>query len=323
MRSEIAALELNNTWSLVTLPPGKHAIGCKWIFKIKYHSNGNIERYKVRLVAKGFTQQEGLYYTETFSPVAKLATVQTLLAAASIQGWFLKQFDVQNAFLHGDLDEEMFMRKPLGFSKGYSSQVCHFNKSLYGLKQASRQLYQKFSNALLVFGFQQSKADYNLFTQLKNGSFISLLIYVDDIIVVSSHMESIEVLQGFLNDHFRIKSLGNLCYFLGIEVARSSIGISICQSKYELDILADAGSLGSRPFKLPMDENLKLHKDDGDILSDPLPYRRLVGRLLYLTITRPDLCYSVQHLSQFMAAPTTTHLQSAHHVLRYMKNAPR
>ncbi|XP_041000612.1 uncharacterized mitochondrial protein AtMg00810-like [Juglans microcarpa x Juglans regia] len=252
MRSEIAALELNNTWSLVDLPLGKRALGCKWIFKIKYRSNGSIERYKVRLVIKGFTQQEGLNYTKTFSPVAKLAIVRTLLATTSIQA---------------------------------------------------------------------VQSDYSLFTQLKNGSFTALLIYVDDIVVASSHMDSIEVLQRFLNDHFIIKSIGNLRYFLSIEVARSSKGISICQRKYALDILANAGSLGSRPLKLPMDQNLKLHKDDGDPLLDPLPYRRLVGRLVYLTITRPNLYYSVQHLSQFMTVPITTHLHAAHQVLRYIKNA--
>ncbi|KAF5460182.1 hypothetical protein F2P56_020069 [Juglans regia] len=322
MTSEISALELNNTWTLVELPPHKHSIGSRWVFKIKHNSDGTIERYKVCLVAKGFTQQEGLDYNETFSPVAKLVTLRTLLAVASIKGWFLWQFDIQNAFLHGDLEEEVYMRKPPGYLKGSPTQVCQLNKSLYGLKQASRQWYSKFSNALIVFGFQQSKADYSLFTRLHNGSFTAFLVYVNDIIVASSSLDSIDDLQSFLNNHFHIKCLGDLRFFLDIEVARSSKGISICQRKYSLDILSNAGFLGTHPLKLPMDQNLKLRKDDSTVLSDPLPYRRLVGRLIYLTITRPDISYVIHVLSQFMTTPSSSHLHAAQQVLRYIKNVP-
>ncbi|XP_031264032.1 uncharacterized protein LOC116122314 [Pistacia vera] len=214
------------------------------------------------------------------------------------------------------------MRKPPVYFKEAPNQVCRLHKSLYGLKEAPRQWYSKFSQALFTFGFQQSKANHSLFTRLHNGSFTALLVYVDDIIVASSSMDSIAALQSFLSEHFWIKCLGNLCYFLGIEVACSSKGISICQRKYALDILSDADVLNTRPLKLPMEQNLKLRIDDGLPLSDPLPYRRLVGRLIYLTITRPDISYVVHVLSQFMTTPTSSHQHAAHQVLRYIKNAP-
>ena len=152
MAAEIQALELNNTWSLVPLPPNKRAVSCKWVFKIKYKSNGSVERYKARLVAKGYTQQEGLDYTETFSPAAKMVTVKLFLSLATVQGWTLHQLDVNNAFLHGDLHEEVYLCLPPSLpSKG--ELVCKLNKSLYGLKQALRQWYSKFSTTLLQHGF--------------------------------------------------------------------------------------------------------------------------------------------------------------------------
>lgn len=183
MENKLAALEANHTWELTDLPPGKVPISCKYVYKIKYNSDGSVEMLKARLVAKGYTQLEGVDYQETFSPVAKLVTVRCLLAIASIKGWHLHQFDVNNAFLHGDLHEDIYMHKPLGYNKGFPHQVCKLLKNLYGLKQASRQWYYKLSNALIESGFSQSKADYSLFTRDTNGIFVALLVYVDDILV--------------------------------------------------------------------------------------------------------------------------------------------
>jgi hypothetical protein len=157
MNSEIATLESNNSWSLVDLPPHNKPIGCKWVFKIKYKSDGSIERHKARLVVKGYTQCEGLDYHETFSPVAKLTTVRCLLAIAATKQWHLHQLDVNNAFLHGDLDEEVYMTPPPGYVTKGENKVCRLLKSLYGLKQASRQWFSKFSTTLLALGFISRK----------------------------------------------------------------------------------------------------------------------------------------------------------------------
>ena len=219
---------------------------------MKYNANGSIERYKARLVAKGYTQQEGLDYHETFSPVAKLVTVRTLLALAAIKGWFLYQLDVNNAFLHGDLDEEVYMQLPPGYVKNGNTKVSRLHKSLYGLKQASRQWYSKVSSFITQHGFTQSKADYTLFVRTTQGSFTAILIYVDDIIIAGSCMKTINSLKTSLDAKFKIKDLGKLKYFLGIEVARSQQGIHICQRKYALDILVDSGTLGSKPLKLSL-----------------------------------------------------------------------
>ena len=139
MQQEIKALQSNHTWSLVPLPTHKHPIGCKWVYKIKLNPDGTVERYKARLVAKGYNQVEGIDYNETFAPVAKLTTVRVLLSLAAIRNWHLHQLDVNNAFLHGDLSEEVYMKLPPGFGRKGENRVCKLHKSLYGLKQASRQ----------------------------------------------------------------------------------------------------------------------------------------------------------------------------------------
>ena len=247
---------------------------------MKYKANGSIERYKARLVAKGFTQQEGLDFIDNFSLVAKMTTVKTLLAISAVRGWHLVQLDVNNAFLHGDLHEEVYMQLPQGFHSKGEHLVCKLHKSLYGLKQASRQWYSKFSSVILKHGFKQSKADYSLFTKKFNGSFIALLVYVDDILIASNNVQAVNELKVSLDKHFKLKDLGGLKYFLGLEVARSDKGISLNQRKYALKVLKDAGMTACKPSKAPMEQNLKLNKFQGKLLSDHGVHRRLVGRLL-------------------------------------------
>nr|XP_023887403.1 uncharacterized protein LOC111999506 [Quercus suber] len=247
-----------------------------------------------------------------------MVTVKLFLSLAAVQGWTLHQLDVNNAFLHGDLHEEVYMCLPPGLpSKG--ELVCKLNKSLYGLKQASRQWYSKFSTTLLQYGFLQSKADYSLFTKHSGTSFMALLVYVDDILIASNDPQSVADLKDLLNNQFKLKDLGSLKYFLGLEVARSEKGISLCQRKYTLEVINDVGMLGCKPVKTPMEINLKLSKDEGKLLTDVGMYRRLIGRLLYLTISRLDITYSVHRLSQFMSKPREPHLRAAYRVIQYLK----
>ncbi|KAD4888928.1 hypothetical protein E3N88_21001 [Mikania micrantha] len=322
MNREIKALEENGTWTLEELPKDKKAIDSKWVYKIKYKPNGEIERYKARLVAKGYTQMEGIDFHETFAPVAKLVTVRTLLALATKNDWLIHQLDVNNAFLHGDLDEEVYMKLPQGFTSKQGNKVCRLRKSLYGLKQASRNWYHKFTKALLSLGYVQSKADHSLFLFRQRDTFITALIYVDDVIIAGNNTAKIEETKNNLDKNFSIKDLGTLRYFLGVEVARTAEGLVLSQRKYTLDILNDCGLTGCRPSQLPFEKNLKLEHDPKEPEVDASLYRRIVGRLLYLQATRPDIAYSVNILSQFVSDPRRNHMDAANKVLRYLKTTP-
>lgn len=202
MAEELQALEFNNTWTIVPTPPHKPLVGCKWVFKLKYNNDGSIARYKARLVAKGYTQLEGLDYHETFAPVAKLVTVRCLFSVAASQHWTLHQLDVNNAFLHGKLEEDVYMALPPNLLKVMPNHACKLHKSIYGLKQASRNWFHKFTEALLAVEFQQSRADYSLFTHRRAQLINTILVYVDDILVTGDDAHFIHLLKGYLNAKF-------------------------------------------------------------------------------------------------------------------------
>uniref|UniRef100_A0A2N9FSY0 Integrase catalytic domain-containing protein n=1 Tax=Fagus sylvatica TaxID=28930 RepID=A0A2N9FSY0_FAGSY len=321
MEEEMHALELNHTWDLIPKPAGTSIVGCRWVFTVKQNPDGTVDRLKARLVAKGFTQTYGLDYTETFSPVAKLNSIRIIISLAANLDWPLHQLDVKNAFLHGDLTETVYMTQPPGFeSKGEC--VCHLKKSIYGLKQSPRAWFDKFSKAVVSHGMTRSQADHSVFFKKTRTGIVILVVYVDDIVITGSDKEGIQILINHLSSSFLTKDLGKLRYFLGIEVARSKAGISLSQRKYTLDILQDTGYLGSKPVATPMEPNLKLMPDEGDFVDDPDTYRRLVGKLIYLTITRPDISYAVSIVSQFMTNPRVPHMNAVIRILKYLKNAP-
>ncbi|XP_072080920.1 uncharacterized protein [Arachis hypogaea] len=307
IEAELTALEQNKTWIITSLPPGKNAVGCKWIFRTKFHPDGTIERHKARLVAQGFTQIPGVDYIDTFSPVVKKSIVRVLLTVAAAKNWHLHQLDVNTAFLHGDLHEDVYMKLPKGLQCSNPNLLCKLTKSLYGLKQASRQWNIKLSAALADLGFTPSENDHSLFTKSTGTTFTAILVYVDDLVLAGDDLSEIQAVNMFLDDKFKIKDLGLLKFFIGMEVARSN---------------ADCGLLGAKPASTPMEYTTSLSKASGSPLPDATIYRRLVGRLLYLTNTRPDLSYSVGCLSQFMDSPTDTHLKAAYRIIRYLKQSP-
>ncbi|KAL4323650.1 hypothetical protein GQ457_11G006340 [Hibiscus cannabinus] len=324
MQDELRAMDSLNTWSVVSLPDGKKAIDCKWVYRIKRKADGSIDRYKARLVAKGFTQVEGVDYTHTFSPVAKMTSFKLLLALAAVNDWHMLQLDVNNAFLNGMLDEEVYMKLPLGYKTEVSGDnlVCKLHKSICGLKQASRQWFHAFSQVVLRFGFSQSPHEHSLFVKGSGDSMVALLVYVDDIILAGKDLKLLAEVQTFLQSSFKLKELDNLKLFLGFEIARNKTGILLSQRQYALQLLEDTGSLAKKPTELPLVSPHKLSKDDGELLADPQLYRRMVGRLLYLTHTRPDITYAVNLLSQFVSSPRAPHLQVVYHLLSYIKGSP-
>lgn len=319
MDLELTALEKNHTWILTDLPSDKKAIGSKWVFKLKHKPDGSIERYKARLVAKGYNQVKEKDYKHTFSPVTKFTTVRGLLALATIKQWPVHQLDINNTFLHGFLDEEIYMSPPEGYDRAKPGQVCLLKRSLYGLKQASRQWNVEHTKFLVLHGFKQSKQDYSLFTKNVHNGIITALVYVDDLILTGDDEKSIVHIKNLLHEKFTIKDLGLVRYFLGLEISRSSQGMLIHQRKYIMDLLKDAQLLDCKPALFPLPRGLKLSLHEGDIFPDPEKYIRLVGRLLFLNLTRPDISYAVQHLSQFMSAPKVPHFQAVLHVLHYLR----
>ena len=321
MQKEFEALRANNTWELVALPKGKKPISCKWVYKIKYKADGSLERCKARLVVRGFTQKEGVDYTETFSPVVKMTTIRSLIAVAVKKHWPIYQMDVNNAFLHGDLHEDIYMKPPQGLPVSSGNIVCKLKKSLYGLKQASRQWYAKLSDTLRSVGFQHSQNDYSLFCKQQDSCFLFVAVYVDDIIVTGNDPDEINTLKVFLDNKFRIKDLGELNYFLGMEVTKFPNGVALTQKKFAADLIKEFHCDRLPPTNCPLGPLCK-SADEADLFADVTTYRKLMGKLNYLTNTRPDIAFSVQYLSQFLQAPTKSQWTATLHTLRYIKRDP-
>ncbi|KAK8956599.1 hypothetical protein KSP39_PZI000178 [Platanthera zijinensis] len=311
MEEEMSALWSNQTWSVVSLPPGQKPVGCKWVFVIKHAADGTIDRLKARLVARGFTQQEGLDYQETFSPVAKLNSVRVLISVAVHRRWPLFQLDIKNAFLNGDLQETVYMQQPPGFETTGESQVCHLRKALYGLKQSPRAWFEKFSKVLREIGFTRSSADFSLFTRHQPTGTVILLVYVDDIIITGDDSQGIQAVKIHLNSVFQTKDLGFLRYFLGLEIARRPMGS-----------LSLNGNTVLTFFMMRVNPDASQASDSDHLLQNPEYYRRLVGKLIYLTVTRPDISFAVGLVSRYMHSPRKSHLQAVERILRYLKNAP-
>ena len=317
MNKELAALESSNTWDIVDLPPGKKAIGSRWVFKTKLKADGSIERFKARLVAKGFNQKYGIDYEETFSPVVKMATVRSILSLTASKKWKVFQLDVNNAFLHGDLHEEVYMMMPEGLPNPHN-KVCRLKKSIYGLKQASREWFAKLLQELKFQNFTQSKNDYSLFIKRVGSNITIAAVYVDDIIITGTDLVEINAFKAHLHHVFGIKDLGLLHFFLGFEVGYCTDGIMLTQAKFTRELITDSGITQYKHVATPLPLNLKLHVDTGELFEDPALYRALVGKLNFLTHTRPDLAYSVQTLSQFMHSPRIQHFDALQHVLHYV-----
>jgi hypothetical protein len=319
MDEEMVALDANRTWELVPLPEGKKAIGCKWVYKVKHNSDGSISKYKARLVAKGYAQTHGIDYEETFAPVAKMATVRAVIVVAVSRGWLLHQMDVKNAFLHGELQEEVYLDQPPGYEdKSHPNYVCKLRKALYGLKQALRAWHDKIAEYLVTIGFRMSDADHSLYVRKSDEGIVVITIYVDDLIVGGDNEKEVEHVKRLLKQKFDMKDLGELKFFLGIEVIRTPEGIWLLQRQYALDMLSKYGMVGCKPISVPLNQNGKLSADAGEVLEDATMYMKIVGSLIYMTITRPDLNYIVGLESQFMQVPRKPQLDGVRPTLRYV-----
>ena len=271
-------------------------------------------------ISKGYLQEEGVDYDETFSPVVKHTTVRLVLALATNFGWTIKQLDVKNAFLHGFLSKEVYMQQPLDFVNYTSPHlVCRLHKSLYGLKQAPHAWNQRFTTHVLGLGFQQSQSDSSLFVQRIDSVVIILLLYVDDILLTGNNSVALDSLVKTLSSEFDMKDLGRLSYFLGLHILYEPEGIFVNQVKYATELLSKAGMTECKPCATPLVPEAKLLKYEGEPLADPFLFRSLVRGLQYLTFSRPDLSFPINMVCQFMHRPATLHFMAVKHILRYLK----
>ncbi|KAL0641354.1 hypothetical protein Bca4012_102580 [Brassica carinata] len=321
------AMIRNDTWYESELPKGKKAVSSRWIFTIKYLANGEIDRRKTRLVARGFTQTYGEDYIDTFAPVAKLHTIRIVLSIATNLEWDLWQMDVKNAFLQGELEDEVYMHPPPGLEHLVKpGNVLRLKKAIYGLKQSPRAWYRKLSTTLNGRGFRKSELDHTLFTLTGPSGIIVILVYVDDLIITGSDKAGIQATKEFLKSVFDIKDLGEMKYFLGIEICRSKEGLFMSQRKYTMDMLKETDVLGGKIAKTPLEEGYKVLREgeveEKQLFDDAKLYRKMVGKLIYLTITRPDICFAVNQVSQHMQAPKVHHWKMVDRILRYLSGTP-
>lgn len=318
MNNELNSLKENKTWELVTLPKGCRALPCKWVYRVKTNPDGTVDKFKARLVIKGFNQRAGIDYSETFSPVAKMGTIRALLSLAASKGMHLSQFDVSTAFLYGELEEDIFMKQPDGFEDG-TDRVCKLKRSLYGLKQAPRCWNKRFGRYLLQLGFRASAADPCFYIRENNGKKLLLVLYVDDGLIASSDAKDLEDFLKELRSEFKIVTK-DADYFLGIQIKRESSQIKISQEAYAKKILERFNFGECKKVNTPMIKSDDQGKNlESEKKNTNFPYRQAVGALLYLMLgTRPDLAYSVGFLSRSLENHTTEDVTRLKRVFRYI-----
>jgi hypothetical protein len=321
MDSEINAIEKNNTWTLNELPEGAKKIGVKWVYKTKYNEHGDVDKYKARLVAKGYSQQHGIDYTEVFAPVARMDTVRMIIALAAQKNWIVYQLDVKSAFLHGELHEDVYVDQPKGYEKkGSEHLVYKLHKALYGLKQAPRAWFSRIEGHFVNEGFLRCESEQTLFTKRsREGKIIIVSVYVDDLIFTGDDTHMLSEFKNSMMREFDMSDLGKMRYFLGIKVLQHSGGTYICQKKYALEVLKRFGMMECNAVKNPIVPGCRVNKDEGGAKVDETYYKQLVGSLMYLTTTRPDMMFVTCLISRYMAKPTELHLQVAKRALRYLR----
>jgi hypothetical protein len=319
MEVEMASIEQNGTWTLVSLPRGHKPIGLKWVFKLKRDETGKIVKHKARLVAKGYVQQQGVDFDEVFAPVARMESIRMLLAVAAQGGWYVHHMDVKSAFLNGELREEVYVQQPPGFvAAGHEEKVLKLKKALYGLRQAPRAWNVRLDSSLQNMGFIRCISEHGMYTRGHGEAQVVVGVYVDDLIITGANAGVIEAFKEEMKQTFSMSDLGLLSFYLGIEVKQRGNSISLCQAAYARKLLEKAGLENCNPCSTPMEVRLRLSNKSTSEKVDATMYRSLVGSLRYLVHTRPDISYAVGYVSRFMEDPRQEHLAAVKHLLRYV-----
>ncbi|GJY72006.1 retrovirus-related pol polyprotein from transposon TNT 1-94 [Tanacetum coccineum] len=320
MQEELNEFERLEVWELVPRPDKVMVITLKWIYKVKLDELGGILKNKARLVARGYRQEEGIDFEESFAPVARLEAIRIFLAFAAHMNMVVYQMDVKTAFLNGNLREEVYVSQPDGFvDKDNPNHVYKLKKALYGLKQAPRAWYDMLSSFLISQDFSKGSVDPTLFIRRDGKELLLVQIYVDDIIFAASTPELCDLFSKIMCSKFKMSMMGKISFFLGLQISQNPRGIFINQSKYALESLKKYGFDSCDPVDTPMVEKSKLDEDKEGKAVDPSHYRGMIGTLLYLTASRPDLQFAICMCARYQARPTEKHLNAVKRIFRYLK----
>jgi len=293
------------------------------VFKNKLDKFGEIPRNKARLVVQGYNQEGGIDYDETFAPVARIEAIRILVAFAAHMDLKLYQMDVKSAFLNGCLKEEVFVSQPLGFENhDLPNHIFKLDKALYGLKQAARAWYERLSKFLIDNGFQRNKVDNNLFLKSKGEHLLIVQIYVDDIIFGATNNDLCDDFLKLMTSEFEMSTMSELNFFLGLQIKQTSNGTMIHQQKYVKELIKRFGMESAKPIDTPISPSTRLVEDDGGPSVEEKLYRGMIGSLLYLTASRPDIVFNVGLSARFQSNPKETHLKAVKWILRYLKHNP-
>ncbi|GJV57422.1 putative ribonuclease H-like domain-containing protein [Tanacetum coccineum] len=322
IQEELLQFKIQKVWTLVDLPNGKRAIRTKWVFKKE--ERGIVVRNKARLVAQGYTQEEGIEYDKVFAPVARIEAIKLFLAYALIMGFIVYQMDVKSAFLYGTIEKEVYVFQPPSFEDPhFPDKVYKVEKALYGLHQAPRAWYETLSTYLIKNGFRRGNIDKTLFIKKDKGDILLVQVYVDDIIFGSTKKSLCDEFKGLMHKRFQMSSMGELTLFLGLQVQQKKDGIFISQDKYMADILKKFDFATVKTASTPMEPNKALVKDEEAEAVDVHLYRSMIGSLMYLTASRPDIMFAVCACARFQVTPKTSHLHVVKRIFRYLKGQPK
>ncbi|GKA11824.1 putative ribonuclease H-like domain-containing protein [Tanacetum coccineum] len=320
MQEELLQFKLQQVWVLVDLPHGMKVIGTKWVYRNKRDERGVVVRNKARLVAQGYTQEEGIDYDEVFAPVARIEAIRLFLAFASFMGFIVYQMDVKSAFLYGTIDEEVYVSQPPGFvDPDHPKKVYKVVKALYGLHQAPRAWYATLSTFLEKHGYKRGTIDKTLFIKRDKKDIMLVQVYVDDIIFGSTKKSWCDEFEALMKSRFQMSSMGELTFFLGLQVKQNKAGIFISQDKYVAEILKKFDLVNVKTAITPMETKVALTKDEEAVDVDVHLYRSMIGSLMYLTASRPDIMYAVCVCSRFQVTPKTSHLNAVKRIFKYLK----
>ncbi|GJW55359.1 putative ribonuclease H-like domain-containing protein, partial [Tanacetum coccineum] len=324
MQEEMQQFINQKVWKLVPLPAGKIAIGTKWILKNKRDARVIVVRNKARLVAQGHRQEEGIDYDEVFAPVARIEAIRLFLAFASYMGFMVYQMDVKSAFLYGKIEEEVYVTQPKGFEDPhFPKHVYRVVKALYGLHQAPRAWYARLSTFLLKHNYKRGTIDKTLFIKKNSRDIILVQVYVDDIIFGSTNKTWCDEFEVLMKGEFEMSAMGELTFFLGLQVKQEPDGIFISQDKYVQDMLKKFDMESVRPATTPFEASKPKSKDEPDDAVNVHLYRSMIGSLMYLTASRPDIQFAVSACSRHQVTPLTSNLNAVKKIFKYLKGQPK